>query len=185
MSSTFELFVDPGIRQVLTENYNIIDCLEFKQFDLDFDWLAKWLHANQRDSFDVNDRFVIVHFDSDFYWKKNGINLNNFFEMWKYYDLPLYTIILYTNHIGIRQEVNSICKRYHSSDQPTVIETVVNAIGYQPDRYADISINANAIDMHAVCLMGGTPRSHRWATFNHLRDLSPDCIAMTLTGTEK
>ena len=185
MSSKLGIYVDPEISQVLSEKYNILDCLEFKQFDLNFKWLENWLQANRQDSFGVNDRFVIVHFDCDFYWKGHGINLNNFIEMWKYYDLPLYTILLYTNHIGISREVNDICKQYHENDRPTVVETVINQLSYLLDRYTDIPLGVDSIDIHSVCLMAGTPRSHRWATFNHLKDLYPEQIAMTLTGAKQ
>lgn len=173
---------DPGYLSVLQSQFNILDVIEFKSFDIDFTGMPARLGANIKPVYHARDRFIIVHFDTDFYWHGHGINLNNMMAVWHDLGIPFFTMILYTNHIGIQQEIDRICQDQHEKDRPMVIETFLNPGNYPAD-LADEDIDFNSIDTHALCLMAGSQRSHRFGVYNHLRDIGPERLAMTLKGT--
>ena len=174
-------WIDPGLEAELTGAFNIIEQFETKQFDCgNMDFLISRLKATRKETFDTLDRYVIVHFDTDFYWHGHGINLNNLFSVWKSLDLPLYTMIYYTNHHGITEEINKLCCSSHVKDRPMVIETLINLINYQPRFYENFDANIDSIDRHGLCMLAGSQRSHRGATFNHLKHLQPSHLAMTI-----
>lgn len=173
---------DPGYLSVLQSRYNILDIIEFKTFDIDFKNMPDRLRPQIKKDYHTQDRFIIVHFDTDFYWHGHGINLNNMFEVWRNLDIPLFTMIVYTNHIGISKEIDELCKHQHAKDRPMVIETFLNPGNYL-DHYPDDTVDLDRIDYHALCLMAGSPRSHRYGVYNHLRHITQDKLVMTLKGS--
>ena len=160
--------------------YNVLDVIEFKEFDLDWSWLETWIKKHHKTQFALHDRFVIVHFDTDFYWNGHGVNLHNLMTVWRHYDLPFYTMILYTNHYGIRREIDEILKDQPQQDRPTIIETFINPGNYAPHGYKHLDNSVDQVQHKALCMMAGTPRSHRYAVYQHLKDLVPDDIDMTV-----
>jgi len=175
--------LDHGLHNELCNKFNIIEIFETKQFDLgNENVLIEKLSATKKNEYNAQDRYVIVHFDTDFYWHGHGINLNNLFSIWKYMDIPLYTMIYYTNHHGISEEIKKLSWTDSLKDQPMVIETLINPGNYDPDPYVDFNANIDLIEKHALCMMAGADRSHRGAIFNHLKHLVPDHIAMTTKG---
>lgn len=176
--------MDPALHNELHCVFNIIKVFETTQFDCGkIDYLIEQLTATRKSQFDPLDRYVIVHFDTDFYWHGHGVNLNNLFSVWKSLDIPLYTMIYYTNHHGISTEIKNLCQAQSLKDQPMVIETLINPGNYDINPYDNFDANINDIEMHALCMMSGSGRSHRGAVFNHLKDQSQDHIAMTIKGT--
>lgn len=173
---------DPEYLRVLRSAYNILDIIEFKSFDLDWSWFDRWAHQHNKVAYGTKDRFLVVHFDTDFYWHHHGININNLINRWRDLGMPLHTMLLYTNHLGIGQEIDRICAAQDPKDRPTVIETFINPGNYL-DHYPDVDLDTDAITHHALCLMAGSPRSHRYGVYNHLGDLAPHKIALTLKGT--
>ena len=64
----------------LASVYNILDTIEFKEFDSDFDVLKDRLNQLKQEHYNVNDRVIIEHFDTDYYDYKIlhfGLNLYN------------------------------------------------------------------------------------------------------------
>jgi hypothetical protein len=176
----FTPWLDKDFQKLLEQHYNLLDIIETKSFDCGkIDLLIERLLKNKKSVYEVNDRYVIVQFDTDFYWHGHGINLNNLFTVWRSLDIPLYTMLFYTNHFGIGQEIEQLCSWADSVDRPTVIETFINPGNYNPE-YTNIPVNIDAIDTHALCMMAGSQRSHRHAVYNALKELVPAKIEMTL-----
>ena len=176
-----ETLLEADCQVLLEQHYNLIDVIGTKSFDCGkIDSLIQRLSASQKTVYEPTDRYVIVQFDTDFYWHGHGVNLNNLFTVWRDLGIPLYTMIFYTNHFGISQEIEQLCKYSHPNDRPTVIETFVNPGNYDPRGYQETDIDIDRIDTQALCMMAGSARSHRYATYNSLKDLVPATIAMTL-----
>ena len=175
--------MDPVFEAVLKEKYNILDIIESKEFDLMIDTLLPRLANKRKDQFDALDRFVVVKFDSDFYWHGHGVSLNNLFEVWRYLDIPFYTMFIYTNHIGLTAEVENLCRYQHTLDRPTVFETMLNAINRFPEGVAEPDMNIQDIQHHAISMMAGAHRSHRIATYSSLRDIDPQRLVMSIKKT--
>jgi len=173
--------IDPGQLDLLKKHFNIIDELDTLSFDQNnINVLIDVLKSSQRETYNPTDRYVIVLFDTDFFWHNHSIVVNNLLEVWRELDIPLFTLLLYTNHIGIKKQIDEYFKNRESWDRPTVIETYINVGSYNPKNYVDFDADIDSINMHAACLMGGTKRSHRYATFNTLKEFVPKQIAMVI-----
>jgi hypothetical protein len=174
--------IDPDFLSAIKQRYHVIDMFQIAEYDKDFDGLEKYLLAIKKHHFDPNDRIIVVHFDTDYYIQNHyGIHLLNFFNVWKTVDIPLYTLLFYTNHVGIKYEIDTICQTRHFADQPTVIETFINPLNYSDATYnTEPGINSNQIEYHGLSLMGA-PRSHRYALYNHLKHLDNQLV-LTIKG---
>jgi len=161
------------LKPIMTENYqeavyrkyNVLDHFEFKNFDSDWHWLESQLKSNKKDVYGPTDRYIIEHQDTDYYLLNDfayGVGLYNLFNVFKNLDIPLYTMLLYTNHFGISQEIE--CLAPDVNDRPTVIETFLTKTHYS-NNYQNIEIDSTDIELPALCLIGGTKRVHRIALF--------------------
>lgn len=162
---------------VLHKKYNVLDIFSLLQFDQDFASLKRRLQLIKKNQFAATDRIIINHFDTDYYiHNQYGINLINLFTVWKDLDLPLYVMLIYTNNIGIGQEIKLLCQHHCPMDQPTLFETIIDPLHYSADTYIqEPDINIEQIENHGLCLMGA-PRSHRYALYNHLCYLSNQLV---------
>ena len=170
--------IDPDFLKILKQQYNIIDIIAMNNFDYRFDQLKDRLETIKKSEFDCNDRIIIMQFDTDYYiHNQYGINLLNLFTIWKAVDLPLYTMLFYTNTHGIKNEIDFICQQYHSADRPTVIETFINPTNYSNDTYIiEPDLCVEQIEYHGMSLLGGAYRSHRFAVYNHLKHLAKKLV---------
>ncbi len=150
--------------------YNILDTIEFKEFDLDFNVLKDRLSQIKQKHYDVNDRIVIEHFDTDYYDYsifKFGVNLYNLMTVIKELDIPYFVFVFVTNHFGLQQEVEEILQDHPIGDRPTIIETFIIITHYNSDIVEDLPVNTQEIK-HAGLSMMGRNRSHRYSLYNYL-----------------
>lgn len=149
--------------------YNILDTLYVAEFDHDFDVLKSKLSQIKREGYDVNDRILIEHFDTDYYDKqvlKFGLNFYNTLITISELDIPYFVFVFATNHFGLQQEVDLILKDHPQEDRPTIIETFITTSHYS-DLVQDLPVNAQDIK-HAGLSMMGASRSHRHGLYNYL-----------------
>ncbi len=178
--------IDPKQLDLLKKHFNIIGGMDTLSFDCNnIDVLINLLKTTKKEHYDPTDRYIIVFLDTDFFWHNHSIILNNLLTVWEELDIPFFTLMLYTNHIGIKKQFDEYCQNRPVWDRPTVVESFVNVGTYDPENYQDIDADIESIDMHALCLMGGSSRSHRHATFNTLREFVPNQIAMVISPIKK
>ena len=154
----------------LTSVYNILDTIEFKEFDYDFSVLKDRLSQLKQEHYNVNDKVIIEHFDTDYYDHsilKSGVNLYNLMTVIKELDIPYFVFVFATNHFGLQQEVDLILKDHPNEDRPKIIETFITWSHYNPDLVEDLPINTQDIK-HAGLSMMGASRSHRQGLYNYL-----------------
>jgi uncharacterized protein YuzB (UPF0349 family) len=166
-------------------HFNIIDLIHFNQFDENLNILRKFFLSTRKEYYDINDRYIIIHQDTDLYIPhcSVGINLQNFFAIVKEIDIPLSTLLFYTNHFGITQEIDRLCQYNHEKDRPTVIESFVTST-HMAKNYIEKDINIDQINYHALCMMGAN-RSHRFALYNKLKHIDTNTLAMTIQGLKQ
>lgn len=159
----FKSHMTENYKSMLYEKYNIVGHLEFKQFDHNFLSLEEYLQNRKKETFSVRDRFIIEHIDTDYYVDgfPYGFNLYNLFTAFKKVDIPLFTILLFTNHFGIEEEVNGLIE--DRRDFPTIVYSFVTKTHYST-KYSHCDIDTSSITMPAVCMLG-KPRSHRNALY--------------------
>jgi len=185
MTKMFDSGIDPYFLNVLGERFNLLDMIQSTEFDQDPKLLVGRLQHTIKPRFDNHDRYIIVMFETDYYWHGHGICLNNIFEIWRHLNIPFYTLILYTNNLGLEHEVQELCQDLHANDRPTIIETFINPLNYQPKHYQDCVPNLDHITHHAICLMAGAKRPHRYATWTALKDIDTDRLIMSIKANAK
>lgn len=168
----------------LEKKYNIVDVFNLSRYDYQFDQLKQRLQAVKKTQFEAKDRIVAVHFDTDYYIQNRvGVNLTNLFTIWQEVDIPLHTMLIYTNHVGIKQELDVLCQHRPLIDRPTIIETFINQLSYLPSTYdSEPDLAVDQIEHHGLALMGA-PRSHRYALYNHLKHLD-DKLVMVIKAPQ-
>lgn len=174
----------PELYNLLQNHYNIVGVLKIPDFDFDISYLTEFFTKNKKSVFAPNDRFIIQHQDTDIYIKECsvGINLRNLFQVLIKLDIPLYTLIIWTNHYGLQKELDIFCKDRHPLDRPTLLEsfsTILNVGSY--GSYCDLDISIDQIKMHALSMMG-RDRSHRFALYNVLKNLDSNRVAVSIEG---
>jgi hypothetical protein len=153
-------------RDIIYNKYRVVLHLEFKQFDHDFAILEEQLRSIKKQSFAPNERIIIEHMDTDYYCDELacGLGLFNLFTAFQQVDIPLFTMLLFTNHFGIQREIDVLAP--NASDRPTVIETFINKIHYTND-YETLPLDQDQIQRPGLCMMGH-PRVHRHAMYRFL-----------------
>lgn len=170
------------VYKLLSKKYNIIDVISFLEFDFDFNQLRLRLAALRKDQFDVNDRIIIEHLDTDFYIKhcSVGINLLNFFNTVADVDVPKFIFLFYTNHFGIAQEIDTICNNVN--DRPTIIESFVSDLHHNPHGYPNHHWPIEDITHQSLCMIN-LKRSHRNAMYHQVKNISSGRLALSATTT--
>jgi hypothetical protein len=172
------------LTSALKSHFNIIGTINFTEFDHDWNQLEHFFKQTRKETFDPLDRYIIQHQDTDIYISECsvGINLRNFFQMVKSIDIPVYTLIIWTNHIGLQQEIDILCKNQPLCDRPTLIESFCTTVHVGTEDYYDNwDINADQIEIHALSMMGAN-RSHRFALYNSLKHIDKNKLALSIKG---
>lgn len=154
-------------KSVLYSKFDILGHFEMKWFDSDWPSLESHLHSIRLDHYTPRQKYIIEHFDTDYYHPdfKNGFWITNLISAFKHVDIPLHSLLLFTNHFGIEQEIHSLAP--DPNDRPTVISSFIVKPHYS-NEYKLIDIDADAIDLPAICIMG-RPRTHRNAMYRFLQ----------------
>lgn len=178
--------LDKQFQKVLESRYNLLDIIETKEFDLDpGNLLVSRLKKTIKSEYQSDDRYVIVLFDTCYYFQEENLTLHNLISIWKHLDIPFYTMIFYTNHFGIRQEFERHFSKLHHKDRPTIIETFYNPGNYNDDcdkTLADPCIEE--IQYPLLCMMKGAPRTHRQVLYSSLKDVDPGKVVMTINSVK-
>ena len=154
----------------LSSVYNILDTIEFKEFDRNFDVLKDRLIQIKREQYNVNDKIIIEHFDTDYYDDKIlcfGLNLYNVITLITELDIPCFVFVFVTNYFGLQQEIDLILKDHPIEDRPKIIETFITTTHYNSDLVEDLPVNTQEIKYAGLSMMGAT-RSHRHSLYNYL-----------------
>lgn len=179
-NSKKKFLIPVEISELLNSRFNIIDSLEFKQFDMDWKNLRTILTNTKKSEFSANDRYIIVHQDTDIYIHEMqvGVNLRNFFQIAAEIDIPFYTFIFWTNHFGLQQELDILCRNRHPKDRPMLIESFA-ATAHIGDYYTEFAVDQDQIEYHALSMIGAG-RSHRYALYNEIKNIGPDKLALSI-----
>jgi hypothetical protein len=163
----------PWITQHLSTRFHIVG-----ELDLVYSTHPWLLHQQLKDlyrqRYDSNDRILIYHFDTDFYFYNHGLGLYNLLAALTTLDISPGFCLLVTNHHGIESEIADYYRTYcpghdYQNDRPAVLETN-HTILLSEENPAHRNVNAEMITHHYSCL-NGVRRSHRVAWLCLLADL--------------
>jgi len=180
------LSVNEEISNLIEENFNVLGSISLFDHIINNDYheVIDILKNNKKDTFHPNDRFFVFHFDTDYYINNNyGVLLNNFFNILSELDIPLFTIIFYTNHFGIKKEIDYILRHEDKNNRPVVIENFMDKVNV-PDRFAEeknVDIDLNDIECKCLFLAKAkSQRAHRSIFFNQIKEFFPDTIMASI-----
>jgi len=180
---TSRTLMTPAYQKAIYAKYSIVLHLEFKMFDYNFDILEQHLLSIKKDQFFHNDRIIIEHQDCDYYLKDfpYGVGLYNLFTAFKKIDIPLFTMLLFTNHFGIEQEVKKLAP--DPNDRPTVIESFITKTHYA-EKYQPVELSSDQIQRPGLCMMGNH-RVHRHVMYRFLeQEQLLSCVATSIKGAK-
>jgi len=155
----------------------IIDVINLFYYDNNPAELYNKLFSLKKDSFEVDEKIVIVHPDTDYYYFNCpiGFAINNLFNCWKEADLPFNTMLLIANHSHLSQAIKSYYK-INEYDHPTVISEFFNYDTIQRNLTEPFT-NPIDITYPAVCFNGGAQRPHRIKIYQYLKKYNLlDCV---------
>lgn len=154
----------PEYQAALYSKYKIVDRIKLLTVDYDFKLLEEWLIKSKKDFYCQNERYIIEHFDTDYYLPEfpYGVSLYNLINAFKKIDIPLFTLLIVTNSFGIKDEINALIP--NPADNPTVIYTFISQLHYT-NNYNDQLVDADKITIPGICMIG-RPRVHRHALYN-------------------
>lgn len=156
----------------LSSKFKILDIIELPEVDFDFELLANRLAKTKKTRFDPKDRYVIGHLDTDYYLPHcpYGLCMFNLVRTFLHNDIPLNTLILFTNHLGIKKELEILIpKEMHKHNFPTIIDDcimVANMVRLGLNQ-KEGDIDTSAIQNHGIAMLGA-PRIHRNMLYNQL-----------------
>jgi hypothetical protein len=168
--------------QLLETKFNIVDHYAFVRLDHDMKNLISKLQSHGQRSFGEQDRIVVEHMDTDFYYEEStvGITVRNFFTVIERFNVPVNVFVFYTNHFGLRREIDIVCKNIEPQFRPLVLESFISNKHYPETGYQDFDFKIDDIECQALTLINGK-RSYRHALFNHVMHISRDCLAVNFT----
>ena len=163
-----EVFVD-----ALQKRFNTIALLDINNIDKNWDILKDILVATRKIVYKPKDRYIIVHSDTDYYLPgcPYGLSMLNLVRTFLHNDIPLNTLLLITDHKGIKREFEILIpKEMHEHNFPTIVDDCLTAlvntrIGMNQE---ETYFNESDIVKHGVSMMG-VPRIHRNMLYNQLR----------------
>lgn len=158
---------------LLEKKFNIVALLDIDLIDHDWDILKDIFEKTKKDVYNKNDRYVIVHTDTDYYLPEcpYGLSIFNLVRTFLHNDVPLNTLLFITDHKGIKKEFEILIpKDMHEHNFPTIIDDCL--LGFKCVRLGrsvpDIEYSATQIVKHGISMIG-VPRIHRNMIFNELK----------------
>ena len=170
------------VLDVIRQKYNVQCHLSFLNFDFDFDILKSRLSQYKKSQSSDNDRIIIEHLDTDYYFPECSVvvNLRNFFGVVQELDISYSKFIFYTNHFGLSREIDQLCSNSDPQDRPLVIESFLSILHHKSESINPIECNFYSIQFHAICMMV-LKRSHRNAMFNAIRDIDQSKLMLAIS----
>ena len=167
---TIELYT--AAQAHLEKKFNLLLKLNARSFDNDWQVLLDKLKEIKVDQFAPADRVLICHMDTDYYdpLLPVGIVVNNLIRCFQLVDIPLYLLLMVTNHYGISREFDLLLPDHSVHDRPTVVETLLSRMLLSESGYKNYTtLKIDSIEKAGLCMVGAE-RSHRVALLNYLKN---------------
>lgn len=182
--------ISSGFIAALSAKFNLLDIIELTDVDSDFDLLATRLAKTKKTHFNSKDRYLIGHLDTDYYLPHcpYGLSMFNLVRTFLHNDIPLNTLILFTNHFGIRKEFEILIpKEMHEHNFPTIIDDcimVANMVRLGLNQ-EECNVDEVSIENHGISMLGEA-RIHRNMLLNQLLERNLlDTYAVSYKGQKR
>jgi len=147
----------------LVKQYTIVDACNLLHYDNNMDLLHTKLSKYQSKKFQNNDRLIFSLYDTDFFYQDNkvGLTVYNLIRLLLNLDISLGYCILFTNHHGIKPQIEKLCSDF-KQEFPIIVKenNYFSAIKFKNTVDVIPSFDVNDIQSHFCCL-NRRRRDHR------------------------
>jgi len=171
MSLKIDTNISKELEDKLSENFNILDKIRLYDYQHNWKLFVERINKTRKPEFAHNDRYLIDHHDTDYYMPHcpYGLAMFNFTRTCLNEDIPMHTVIIVTNHIGLKKELKLLLPDH--SGQPTIIDKCFTAFknirsGINLPKFDH---HVHQITKHGISMMG-LPRAHRHILFRQLKE---------------
>lgn len=153
----------PEVYEILNSKYTIVGEIDLVKVGLDPLVLEKEFYKLKKEFYTSNERIVILHDDTDYYgnMQSEGNIIYNTICAIKNAGIPPETIIIITNHIGIKDEVDTISKKIIASQAIKVIYTHLNYDYPSSNDLHELPHSTNITPSALYVCLNGQSRTHR------------------------
>jgi len=144
------------------DNIKVVGYIYLWQYEHDFDALYWRLKELYQENYAPNQKIVIIHDDTDYYYHRNptGFYIHNLMSVLSHVDISPGVLIFLTSHVGLEDGLEPFIT--NDNDRPLVIHSFLSFIAsanIELMEFRHCSRDKN-IEKNAMCLLGSA-RSHR------------------------
>ena len=150
------------------DNIEVVGHLHLWQYEHDFDALYWRLKELYQENYAPNQKIVIIHDDTDYYYHRNptGFYIHNLMSILSHVDISPGVLIFLTSHVGLEAGLEPFIT--NDNDRPLIIHPLLGFVNssfvyscsdFELMKFRHCSRDKN-IEKNAMCLLGSA-RSHR------------------------
>lgn len=149
---------------------DVIGVVDLNTGALDLQKLYNDLVSLRRDHYEPNQKIVVQHTETDYYYRGNpvGFAIHNFLTILYQVDISLSQIVFVTTHNCLEDSIRPFVT--HEKDVPTIQVTLVSRMTYKNIKsiLKDSAVPRKNLKYIGLCLMG-TMREHRLKLYQYLK----------------
>lgn len=151
-------------KKVLNDHFIFDKVFDLIQHNELFETLKEDLKKLKKDQYDVNYRFVFLHYDTDYYIYPNipGILITNLQKILVDLDIPNFCCLIITNHTNLKIELEYLRENFTQDQYPIgcIVSQLQNCHVTHFNKLKKINLNINLIKKHYLCF-NRSKRNHR------------------------
>ena len=159
----------PSVIDIVSKKYQILEIVDLYQYDSKLDELHDLFLKYQNYVFNFNERIIILHHDTDYYVSLDtaGFTTYNLIAILSKFNIPTEFLIFFTNHYGIKSELNQLSQQAGNSSPLNVIYTSLWHDFPNVEQLPAVSQNSSI--SYTYCCVNGVQRNHRVAMLCNLK----------------
>lgn len=158
---------------ILDKHFVYDKIFDLYAYDTDLKKLYDELSGLKKETYDINYRFIFLHYDTDYYIYPNtpGILLTNLQTILTKLDIPNYFCLIITNHTNLDHELKYLQK--HLTNDHSPIGVIVSQLQNCHVIKSLTNIDVNTMNIkNSYCCFNHSRRGHRSALISllHYKD---------------
>lgn len=164
----------------------VLDVIELLSYSDKLSALKQRLNKQKKDYFAPNERIVILHSDTEYYYYNHptGFDTHNLFTIFQQLDIPLFVMLIVVNQVGYEKAITPFIT--HDADCPTVVNLLVDQMAHDAAAFRDWFKEPDSKQAkHPMLLLLGSPRAHRLKFFQFVKQAQlENYIAVTYSNPD-
>jgi hypothetical protein len=161
------------VNQCLNKKFKIKQVINLYECDFDPYVIDNFLEPLHNYVFKPDEKIIIIHTDTQYYlpYTDYSVTLYNVHVALIHYNIPLESVIIMTNHFGLKKELKLLANMFNFTNPINVFESFYDKVGSlsSTDKInLNLKINVNYIS-HLFCCINGTQRTNRLLLLSMLK----------------